>query len=261
MTVFNRLTERTEHYIRSYVIGKLLQRRAGYRLLYRNDMEALKRVLRPGDIILVEGNYWVSDWIKMFSYHTWTHCVMWVGNTPAILTGTNTDCVEEGGNIVESLMTRGVVLTNLDKYRDFNLRICRPTGISREALRRAVAFVLEHIGAKYDEQNITQFVHFTFANEYDPTAPAGQVDSSKYTCSSLLAAAFDSVGFPTIQFYDHTENRYVAYHHTHIQPKDFDLSLNFQIIKTPALLAQMEKGSVWRRLQERFRNSDFGFRN
>ena len=217
-------------------------------------MEGLKRALRPGDVILIEGEHWVSDWIKVFSYHTWTHCVMWVGESPILPKGVNRDFVEKGGNVVESLMKdadgnkRGIVLTNLDKYQDCNLRICRPMGITRDRLRLAIRFVLDHIGCEYDELNLTEFVHFTFANDNDPTKPIGQLDDGKFTCSSLMAAAFDSVEFPIIHFYDQTQNVYVPYHPTQVQPKDFDLSLNFQIIKTPALLPHMQKLNTFRRL-------------
>jgi hypothetical protein len=251
MSFFDRITEKTENYIRSYVIGKLHQRRSRYRLLYRNDMEGLKRTLRPGDVILIEGEHWVSDWIKVFSYHTWTHSVMWIGNS-ALPKSNSPENIEPGGNIVESLMydgpKHGIVLTNLDKYQDCNLRICRPVGISRERLRRAIRFVLEHIGCEYDELNLTQFVHFTLANDNDPSKPLGQMEAGKYTCSSLIAAAFDSVGFPVIHFYDQSQNVYVPYHPTQVQPKDFDLSLNFQVIKTPALLPQMQRVHAFRRV-------------
>jgi len=168
----------------------------------------------------------------------------------------NTDLIEDGGNVVESLMKRefngggrgGIVLTRLENYRDCNLRICRPIGITRDRLRRAIRFVLDHIGCEYDELNLTQFVHFSFTNENDPTKPLGQMDSGKFTCSSLIAAAFDSVDFPIIHFYDPTQNVYVPYHPTQVQPKDFDLSLNFQVIKTPALLSHMQKTNPFGRL-------------
>jgi hypothetical protein len=253
MNLFDQISERTENYIRSYVIGKLHNRRSHYRLLYRNDMEGLKRALRPGDVILIEGEHWVSDWIKVFSYHTWTHCVMWVGESPTLPKSVDLAFVEKGGNVVESLMSNdgtmtGIVVTNLDKYRDYNLRICRPIGITRERLRRAIRFVLEHIGCGYDELNLTQFVHFSFSNESDPTKALGQMDADKFTCSSLVAAAFDSVDFPVIHFYDQDQNVYVPYHPSQVQPKDFDLSLNFQVIKTPALLPQMQKVNPFRRI-------------
>src|SRR5215475_11622811 len=92
MRVIKGLGDRLEHYIRSYVIEKLHEQRYEYRLLYRNDMERLKRALRAGDVILVEGEHLVSDWIKVFSYHTWTHCALWTGSEAG------------SGNIVEVLM-------------------------------------------------------------------------------------------------------------------------------------------------------------
>lgn len=219
-------------------------------------MEGLKRVLRPGDVILIEGEHWVSDWIKVFSYHTWTHAVMWVGENPTLPKSVKSEFVEEGGNVIESLMKSefngggqgGIVLSRLECYRDCNLRICRPVGLSRERLRKAIRFVLEHIGCEYDQMLLTQFVHFSFTGENDPTKPLGQMADGKFTCSSLIAAAFASVGFPIIYFYDQSQNTYVPYHPSQVQPKDFDLSLNFQVIKTPALLPQMQKLSPFRRI-------------
>lgn len=251
MGLFDRLTERTEHYIRSYVIGKLHQRRSDYRLLYPNDMASLKRVLRPGDVILIEGDYWVSDWIKVFSCHTWTHCVMWLGESPAIPAHVKKEFIETPGNVVESVMRRGVIFTNLEKYRDFNLRICRPIGLSREQLRRLFGYIFDRVGAPYDEHNVTQFVHFTFANTYDPTRPLSNAEGA-YTCSSLLAAAFQSIGMPVLHFLDQSVNEYVPYHYSNIQPKDFDLSLNFRVIKTPALLPQGRRGGAIQRLRTAF---------
>jgi len=246
MRVIKRLGDSLEHYIRSYVIAKLHQQRYQYRLLYRNDMPTLKRALRPGDVILVEGERLMSDWIKVFSYHTWTHCAMWVGST-AVPRNVNADFVEPGGNIVEAQMGRGVIMSNLDKYRDFNLRICRPVGLSRDCLRRAICIALEQIGAPYDEDNVAQIIHFSFSADSNPTSSVGRLEEGRFTCSSLLAMAFQTVDFPVIQFYDSTEDRYVSYHPTQVQPKDFDLSLNFQVIKTPALLAQMQKRNVLKR--------------
>jgi hypothetical protein len=217
------------------VIEKLHERRSEYRLLYRNDMTRLKRALRLGDVILVEGEHLVSDWIKVFSYHTWTHCVLWLGDA------------NPEGDILEALMGQGVQRSDLEKYRDFNLRICRPIGLSKDRVRRALEFAKSRIGCAYDEHNVTQFVHFSFKGGCDPSASIGRMHEDRFTCSSLIAAAFESVGLPIIQFCDRTTDRYVSYHPTQVQPKDFDLSLNFDVIKTPALVAQFERGGAFRR--------------
>ena len=235
MRVIKRIADRMEHYIRSYVIEKLHEQRYEYRLLYRNDMARLKRALRPGDVILIEGERLVSDWIKVFSYHTWTHCALWIGEK------------DSRGNILEALMGQGVVFSDFEKYRDFNLRICRPAGISRDRIRRAIEYAISRVGCAYDEHNVSQFVHFSFNREGDPTASIGRMEENRFTCSSLIAAAFQAVEFPTIQFYDRTADRYISYHPTQVQPKDFDLSLNFDVIKTPALTAQFEKSGALRR--------------
>jgi hypothetical protein len=235
MRVIKRLEDKIENYIRSYVIGKLQQQRYEYRLLCRNDMAKLKRTLRPADVILIEGEHLVSDWIKVFSYHTWTHCVLWTGNTVPDV------------NMVEALMGHGVILGDLDKYRDLNLRLCRPIGISKDQARGVIRFALEHSGCAYDEHNVSQFVHFSFNRGWDPSAAIGRLDENKFTCSSLIAAAFQSVGVSIIQFYDRSADRYVSYHPTQVQPKDFDLSLNFEVIKTPALVPQLEKENGLRR--------------
>jgi hypothetical protein len=248
MRVIKRMGDSLEHYIRSYVITKLHQQRYQYRLLYRNDMAGLKRALRPGDVILVEGERLASDWIKVFSYHTWTHSALWVGDSTAMPKNVDTSYVEPGGNIVEALMGRGVILSNLEKYRDFNLRICRPVNLSRDCVRRAIRYALDQIGAPYDEDNLAQFIHFSFASDSNPTSPMGHLDQGRFTCSSLIAMAFESVQFPVIHFYDDTADKYVSYHASQVQPKDFDLSLNFQVIKTPALLAQMQRRNPFRRL-------------
>jgi len=188
-----------------------------------------------GDVILIEGEHLISDWIKVFSYHTWTHCVLWLGDE------------NPKANILEALMGQGVHRSDLEKYRDFNLRICRPIGLSRDRVRRAVEFARSRIGCAYDEHNVTQFVHFSFNGGCDPSASIGRMDENRFTCSSLIAAAFHSVGLPIIHIYDRTAERYISYHPTQVQPKDFDLSLNFEVIKTPALVAQFEKGGVFRR--------------
>ena len=145
-------------------------------------------------------------------------------------------------------MGTGVALSNLEKYRDFNLRICRPVGLSREQIRRTIRFALEQIGSAYDEDNVAQFVHFSFATDRNPASPIGRLGDGMFTCSSLIAAAFESVNFPVIHFYDKSSDRYVSFHASQVQPKDFDLSLNFQVIKTPALLAQMQRRNPFRRL-------------
>ena len=235
MRLMKGLENKIENYIRSYVIAKLHREGAEYRLLGPNDMPRLKRTLRAGDVILIDGGQLVSEWIKVFSYHTWSHCALWIGDAAP------------NANIVESLMDEVVVLSDIEKYSDLNLRICRPAGVSKEQIRRVVRYAMEHAGCAYDEHNVTQFVHFSFAGKCDPSAPIGRLDENRFTCSSLIAAAYEAAGVPIIRCYDRAKDQYVCFHPTQIQPKDFDLSLNFEVIKLPPFTIDLEKKSGFRR--------------
>jgi len=78
---------------------------------------------------------------------------------------------------------------------------------------------------------VLQFMSLPFEEHVPPTHDIGELSNGKFTCSSLLAAAFGQVGLDVLHYYDRTASRIVPYHHSHIQPKDFDLSPNFDIIK------------------------------
>ena len=44
------------------------------------NVAALRRVLQPGDVLLVEGNSRVSVAIKYLTQSTWSHAALYVGN-------------------------------------------------------------------------------------------------------------------------------------------------------------------------------------
>ncbi|HNL28190.1 MAG TPA: lipo-like protein, partial [bacterium] len=51
-----------------------------YHLRTRNNMENLKRALKPGDVVLVEGNKLISRVIMAITHSTWSHCALYVGD-------------------------------------------------------------------------------------------------------------------------------------------------------------------------------------
>ena len=51
----------------------LTKPRGNYTLLLPNDFDALLRVIRPGDVILVDGDQRVSEVIKYLTQSTWSH--------------------------------------------------------------------------------------------------------------------------------------------------------------------------------------------
>ena len=89
-------------------------------------------------MVLVEGNQRISECIKYLTQSSWSHSALYVGDEPLrrdpLLRQQLLDEFGEEAHhlLVEALVEKGVVLTPLDKYRDFNIRVCRPFNLSRD---------------------------------------------------------------------------------------------------------------------------------
>jgi len=241
----------------------LTKPRGRYTLLLPNDFESLLRVLRPGDVILVDGDQRVSEVIKYLTQSTWSHSVLYVGEE--ILRrfpGQREALVATHGRdanhmIVEALM-EGVVASPLSKYASFNLRICRPSALRREDLARVLDEVLAQLGLKYDVRNVFDLARYFFPVSLIPrrlrrtALEAGGPLTTDVICSSMIGRAFQNVGFPILptttpgtaravrqRFVDRLLRRtpppYPALFRRQlpaiITPRDFDLSPYFEIIK------------------------------
>jgi len=106
--------------------------------------------------------------------------------------------------VIEALVQSGVVLTPLAKYRDFNIRICRPFRLSESDLRIVMDEALAHVGREYDCQERARPRSLLPAGK--PGAGAlrrtalrfGSGDPTRAICSSMIAECFDRVRFPIV---------------------------------------------------------------
>src|SRR5262245_41555186 len=115
----------------NFVVRRVSKRKGLYLLHYPNDLRDLRRKLLPGDVLLVEGDHGISDWIKIFSSHTWSHCAIFVGEQFRWGVPYLKDFAEDQPSLVEAIIGKGVILGNLGKYENCNLRICRPRNLTR----------------------------------------------------------------------------------------------------------------------------------
>lgn len=231
----------------AFLVKKVNKKKLQYNLHYPNDLNDLRRKLLPGDVLLVDGDYGVSDWIKVYSSHTWSHCALFVGDQSRLAAMKPAGFVEEQPSLVEAIMGRGIILGDLKKYEGCNLRVCRPRNLTRIQREAVIRWALGKVGLSYDLENVLEFVSLPFADPLPPTHDIGQSDGGRYTCSSLLAAAFGHVGLEVLHYYDRDSLKTIPYHFSQIQPKDFDLSLNFDIIKIRPI-AYYKPGSFFRSL-------------
>ncbi len=75
--IFSRLLD----WISDWAVGLLTKPLKSYALHIPNDIAALKRHIRKGDVILVEGNERVSECIKYLTQSSWSHSALYVSDS------------------------------------------------------------------------------------------------------------------------------------------------------------------------------------
>ena len=223
---------------------------SNYQRRVANDPGQLKEILRPGDVVLVEGDTRISQLIKYLTQSSWSHACMYLGDALLRWGGPEADRAldlygpEAAHLLIESDLKDGVAAVPLSKYIDCNLRICRPQGLLPGSLDRVMMEMLTHLGVRYDQRNIFDLARYLFPFHLVPrrfrprSLYLGSSSSREVICSALIAKAFYRVGLtiqPPLrpQAAGYGEALQVR-HPSYIMPRDFDLSANFQIIKPPS---------------------------
>ena len=248
-----------------WFVRRLTRRRKRYRRFVYNDPEKLKATIRPGDVLLVEGDQRVSQAIKYLTTSSWSHSAIYIGD--ALFrrdAATRAEIQRRFGReakhlLVEALVDRGVVVSPLVKYVDLNVRICRPVGLKPEDLAVVLDHVISRIGWKYDRRNFWDLTRYFFPFQMIPPELGedalhfGSGVETETICSSLLAEAFGKVRFPILPvpvrqkprtLGEHVKQTLLgrptrrawsgllrARHPTLCVPRDFDLSPYFDVVK------------------------------
>lgn len=206
---------------------------------------ALMAALKPGDILLVEGNTRFSSAIKYITQSTWSHAALFVGDLESELGNRNE---MQKYQLIEADITEGVRTVHLGLYCDLHVRICRPVGLSSEEVKRIIGFLKDRIGYQYDLKHIFDLARYLIQTPPVPQKhrrkllALGSGDPTKAICSTLLAEAFQSINYPILPYLKideasskaekqiHKEYLHIR-HHSLFAPRDFDVSPYFQIIK------------------------------
>lgn len=244
----------------------LNQRIGGYERLYANDSDLMKRHIRTGDVVLVEGDQRISAIIKHLTGSSWSHAALYIGDELVRRGGAMRElALENFGDeaehlIVEALM-EGVVVSPLVKYSDLHVRLCRPHRLRGEHLRKVLDAAVSAIGWRYDMRNILDLARHLIAAVVIPrryrteAMRFGSGASTAVICTSLIGRLFHDVGFPVLPMVEpeiegHLEEpsrpsrwalfrrnrrRYSGVYRridpTVLTPRDFDFSPYFEIVK------------------------------
>jgi len=241
----------------------LTKPRGNYNHILPNDLPSLRRNLRLGDVILVDGDQRVSEVIKYLTQSSWSHSVLYVGDEllrrqPAQREALIAAYGEDARHMIIEALMEGVVASPLAKYTNFNLRVCRPTGLRPDDRRRILDEVIAQLGQRYDLQNVLDLARYFFPVSLIPrrfrrrALQFGSGMPTQVICSSLIGRAFQNVSFPILpetkpattpipkyRFRDRLLRRtpppYPAVFRRQlpsiITPRDFDLSPFFEIVK------------------------------
>jgi hypothetical protein len=259
--------DRLRRAIVRFAVGQLTKPLKRYQLTIPNDLTRLKRYLRKGDVILIEGNERISECIKYLTQSSWSHSALYVGDEPLRRNPELRDEYREkfgddsGHLLVEALVETGVVLSPLSKYRDYNIRVCRPYNLTAPDLSEVLDEALRSVGSTYDLRNVFDLARYFLPVSLIPrrfrrsALQFGSGEPTRVICSSLIASCFARVKFPVIprfvEFPDQSASsrrgariwpirtpksvrpygilRPVS--PTLITPRDFDLSPYFEIVK------------------------------
>jgi hypothetical protein len=226
-----------------YLAARLEEPAPGFVPYTHANVAALRRVLQPGDVLLVEGHARVSVAIKYLTQSTWSHAALYVGNAVGQVTPDG-----EPLSLIEVDAAAGCIAVPLSKYERFNTRICRPRNLAVQDQATVVDFMVRSIGKRYDTKNIWDLLRYFFPRP--PVPPRwrrrllsiGSGDPTRAICSSLIAEAFQKVHYPVLpritrEFRNdplaRSQRREILHirHHSLYAPRDFDLSPYFQIVK------------------------------
>ena len=228
----------------------------------------LAATLKPGDVLLIDGNSTFSIAVKYLTQSSWSHAALYIG-----------DALGKPKNGVEPLtlldvdVNEGVRAVPLSRYADYHTRICRPVGLSRKQIKQVVEFTVARIGQKYDMKNIFDLARYLIPTPLVPTRwrrrllTFGSGDPTRAICSSLIAQAFQTIPYPILPEValelghdPHCASCYKEVlrirHHSQFTPRDFDVSPYFDIIKPSTAKGFKPSKLTWSNKEEEDLNND-----
>lgn len=248
--------------IREFFVAWLTKEIEPLRELPLTDFERIQYELRPCDVLLIEGRTRVSRVIQMITQSSWSHSALYIGRLHDISNRALRERIQQFYQgepdeqlIIESMLGEGIIVSPLAKYQHEHIRICRPTGLSRQDAQKVVGYAIGKLGTDYAIRQIVDLARFLLPWSILPRRWRSSLftfnpgASTKETCSSVIAEAFQSVDFPILPMLKRSEESGIEL----VQriprlctPSDFDYSPFFEIIKYPIL--HLAEGPSYHRL-------------
>ncbi len=227
-----------------------------------SDFDRIRFEVRPCDVLLIEGRSRVSQAIRSITQSPWSHACLYIGRLhdidDVVLRKAVVDYFQgepEEQLVIEGMLGQGTIISPLRTYKSEHIRICRPRGISRSDAQKVIGYGIKRLGKDYDVRQIVDLALFLLPWGILPVKWRTRLfetnagSDSKTVCSTLIADAFHSVGFPILPLIiEHEEKglELIQRNTRLFTPSDFDYSPFFEIIKYP--IVKSVEGGIYRDL-------------
>jgi uncharacterized protein YycO len=174
------------------------------------DVLALSALLRPGDVLLTQGNTRAAALVRRVTGSPWAHVSIYVGPL---------ESTDDPSCIVEADIRAGVRAVPLSEFKGQQARIVRPLGLNEADRRRLADWLVGHIGDPYD------LAHAWALGRWFLKLPGPRTmvqDTKRFICASLLVQAFVFVGHPI-----------ATSHARGVVPRDFESAAGFEVVQAP----------------------------
>lgn len=226
------------------------------------DFERIRYEVRSCDVLLIEGRSRVSEVIQSITQSSWSHAALYLGRLHDIedpkirnLVSTQFDGSPDTQLIIEGIMGKGTVITDLVTYKKDHIRLCRPRGLSPQDAQQIIAYGVRKLGYAYDIRHVLDLARFLLPWTLFPRRFRSMLfqyhpgESTRTVCSTMIAEAFNSVEFPILPLIKRHATKgieLIIRNPKLYSPRDFDYSPYFDIIKYP--FVEIADYATYRRL-------------
>jgi Permuted papain-like amidase enzyme, YaeF/YiiX, C92 family len=193
------------------------------------DPQSLAATLRPGDVLLTQGNTRMAALVRRITGSPWSHVSMYVGPLEG---GPDPRC------IVEADIAAGVRAIPLSELDGLHVRVLRPAPLHDADRRRLADWVVSRIGDQYDVALAwalaRRLLRLSSTLRLPPAPSAVMQGATRFICSSLLAQAFLLVGYPIVPGQLGVRAAGTA-DHRYVTPRDFASAALFEVVRATSV--------------------------
>lgn len=221
------------------------------------DLDSLRTVLKPCDVLLVAGHSNVDRTFKVIGDSRFARAVLYIGRLhdvaePALraLLADYTPCEPDTQLVIDARLERGLIVEPLSALDGRQTRVCRAQGLSDNETQDVLRYAISRIGAGSSQSWGAVMLLTLLPWRWLPLhwrqglfrRWAGELARS--LSGTVVADAFSFVQFPVLPLVKENGSggRLLRLQPRAITAADFDHSPYFEIIKAPFQLSDIPRG-------------------